>query len=462
MTIDTYGYEGTTDSVVQDVENQAGVTVNAALDALGDRLASGTSGGYAWLIPDLHGNVVGQLNSSGSSVTDAFRYDAYGLTEGTVLAGSIPSPWRFQGKLLESTSGGRDLYDFEARSYSPDIGAFTSLDSVAGSATNPVTLDRYLYAGGNPETLIDPDGHVMLNCPDGPAECADETNAGRSSGAGSSGGSGGGGSGGGPASSGNGGPGPTGGNVPRGCGPDGIYCGKAASIEAAGATPEVKDRGEDRGSGPQVQITDVNGLFLLPDGTLALRSQYYQLADACMRAGVGAGGACAVWYRTEAKVQQDAEANGGEIVGTFVSESVEDAIEKGLEDSSTNLQGVTVGLSIGATQVGSDGSVTDFAADWEFSPSTALSAASRTVFIAGTAITIVTSFQQESQHYSGPTLILRTFGKVVFNLVGGAAGGVGAGMLGIESGPGDVIVTAAGAGAGATFADQLFTMIWGQ
>ena len=158
-TIDTYGYVGTTDSVVQDVENQAGITVNAALDALGDRLASGTSGGYAWLIPDLHGNVVGQLNSSGSTVTDAFRYDAYGLTEGTVLSGSIPSPWRFQGKLLESTSGGRDLYDFVARSYSPDIGAFTQLDAVAGSATNPVTLDRYLYAAGNPETLIDPDGH---------------------------------------------------------------------------------------------------------------------------------------------------------------------------------------------------------------------------------------------------------------------------------------------------------------
>lgn len=40
-------------------------------------------------IPDLHGNVVGQLNSSGSSVTDAFRNDAYCLTEGTILAGSI-------------------------------------------------------------------------------------------------------------------------------------------------------------------------------------------------------------------------------------------------------------------------------------------------------------------------------------------------------------------------------------
>ena len=86
---------------MQDVENQASVTVNAALDALGDRLASGTSSAYAWLIPDLHGNVVGQLNSSGSTVTDAFRYDAYGLTEGTppyrldplTLALPGPSSW---------------------------------------------------------------------------------------------------------------------------------------------------------------------------------------------------------------------------------------------------------------------------------------------------------------------------------------------------------------------------------
>jgi RHS repeat-associated protein len=78
---------------------------------------------------------------------------------GTTLTGAVPTPWRYQGRLLESTPGGRDLYDLTARSYAPDLGAFTSLDSVAGSAQNPVSLDRYLYAAANPETLVDPTGH---------------------------------------------------------------------------------------------------------------------------------------------------------------------------------------------------------------------------------------------------------------------------------------------------------------
>ncbi|HTS15703.1 MAG TPA: hypothetical protein VMH24_08540 [Candidatus Sulfotelmatobacter sp.] len=96
-------------------------TVDFTFDALGRHPTRATGTGTLTTIPDIHGRVVGQLNSTGSTVTDAFRYDAYGVTEGTVLSGSIPSPCSFQGKLLESTSGVRDLYDFVARSYSPDI-----------------------------------------------------------------------------------------------------------------------------------------------------------------------------------------------------------------------------------------------------------------------------------------------------------------------------------------------------
>jgi RHS repeat-associated protein len=71
------------------------------------------------------------------------------------------SPWRFQGRILESADGSTDLYDFQARSYDPSLGAFTSFDSVTGSAQNPVTLNRYLYANANPATLVDPDGHAV-------------------------------------------------------------------------------------------------------------------------------------------------------------------------------------------------------------------------------------------------------------------------------------------------------------
>jgi RHS repeat-associated protein len=74
---------------------------------------------------------------------------------------SAPTPWRwrFQGRILESADGSTDLYDFQARSYDPSLGAFTSFDSVAGSAQNPLTLNRFLYANANPATLVDPDGH---------------------------------------------------------------------------------------------------------------------------------------------------------------------------------------------------------------------------------------------------------------------------------------------------------------
>jgi hypothetical protein len=39
-------------------------------------------------------------------------------------------------------------------------GTFTALDSYAGEAVDPVSLNRYLYAHANPATLIDPTGHA--------------------------------------------------------------------------------------------------------------------------------------------------------------------------------------------------------------------------------------------------------------------------------------------------------------
>jgi len=62
--------------------------------------------------------------------------------------------------LLLSTPANNDLYDFGARSYARDLGVFTQLDSYSGSALNPISLNRFLYANANPATLIDPDGHA--------------------------------------------------------------------------------------------------------------------------------------------------------------------------------------------------------------------------------------------------------------------------------------------------------------
>jgi RHS repeat-associated protein len=77
----------------------------------------------------------------------------------------VPALWRFQGRVLESRTGSQ-AYDFDARSYLPDLGTFASLDSVTGGVSNPLSLNRYLYAAANPVTLVDPDGHCFGICID--------------------------------------------------------------------------------------------------------------------------------------------------------------------------------------------------------------------------------------------------------------------------------------------------------
>jgi RHS repeat-associated protein len=142
------------------------VATYSAIDAIGDRLSQGTGSSVSgYLIADLHGNIVAALSPGASPLyLSAYRYDPYGETVGSWSASSgLTVPWRFQGRILESDIGsGTDLYDFGARSYDPSLGAFTSFDSVAGSAQNPLTLNRYLYASANPATLVDPDGHRFM------------------------------------------------------------------------------------------------------------------------------------------------------------------------------------------------------------------------------------------------------------------------------------------------------------
>jgi RHS repeat-associated protein len=99
-------------------------------------------------------------DSGFGAIDTALRYDAYGELIGSTL-GDVPSPWRFGGRLALDPDGGTDLYDWDAREYDVGLGAFTSLDTVAGSVEHPLTLNRYLFTHANPTSLIDPDGHCV-------------------------------------------------------------------------------------------------------------------------------------------------------------------------------------------------------------------------------------------------------------------------------------------------------------
>ena len=140
-----------------------GATTNAALDAGGQRIAvkAGDASFFGWLLPDLHGNVAAALSQDETTVSDGLRYDAWGQLAAIYPSGGtgVSAKWRYQGRLLVTTSGNADLYEAGARSYAPGLGAFTQLDSVMGGAADPLSMNRYLYAEANPATLIDPTGH---------------------------------------------------------------------------------------------------------------------------------------------------------------------------------------------------------------------------------------------------------------------------------------------------------------
>ncbi|HEY7589880.1 MAG TPA: RHS repeat-associated core domain-containing protein [Candidatus Limnocylindrales bacterium] len=163
--VDTYSYVGSSE-VVTRIANSAGGTVDSIVDADGNRL--GTDGGSSmnWFVPDLHGNVAALLEAADGPVGHAIRYDPWGEIVATGAASGAAPPvgqghWKYQGRLDVSPPGVNvePLYDMSARFYSASLGVFTQLDTVMGSAQNPLSMNRFLYAHANPATLIDPTGH---------------------------------------------------------------------------------------------------------------------------------------------------------------------------------------------------------------------------------------------------------------------------------------------------------------
>ena len=55
------------------------------------------------------------------------------------------------------------LYYEGARYYDPTTGRFMTEDSVVGSTSDPMSLNRYAYARDNPMKIVDMNGHEWWN-----------------------------------------------------------------------------------------------------------------------------------------------------------------------------------------------------------------------------------------------------------------------------------------------------------
>ena len=123
---------------------------------------------------DGHGSVR-ELTDASGAITDRYDYDAFGnlirFEQRNAATGQFESLSPLDPRLSsrntylycgEQWDPDLGLYFLRARFMNPDSGRFWNMDTYEGSASDPVTLHKYLYASSNPVMFVDPSGQITL------------------------------------------------------------------------------------------------------------------------------------------------------------------------------------------------------------------------------------------------------------------------------------------------------------
>ncbi len=115
-------------------------------------VALSVNGALSYLLSDGPGSVTAAVSTSSGAVTATQLYSPYGSVRYT--SGTLPTSYGYTGQRADAATG---LDYYNARYYDPIAGQFTSADTTLAGG-----LNRYAYVGGNPETFVDPSGHLLV------------------------------------------------------------------------------------------------------------------------------------------------------------------------------------------------------------------------------------------------------------------------------------------------------------
>jgi len=130
------------------------------LQRISENLSPQVTGNSTWT-PSFYvydgGGSVRQLTNSLGVMTDEYEYDAYGNS--FTKSGTTPNNYLYRGEQYDPDL---NLYYLRARYYNTFTGRFASMDPENGIVTDPKTLRKYLYAGGDPVNAKDPTGRETM------------------------------------------------------------------------------------------------------------------------------------------------------------------------------------------------------------------------------------------------------------------------------------------------------------
>ncbi|MFL0809341.1 MAG: tandem-95 repeat protein [Agarilytica sp.] len=97
------------------------------------------------------------LSDGLGAFTDTYDYEAFGevLNE----TGSTENSYKYTGEQYDASL--EQIY-LRARYYDGSIGRFTQQDTWAGVNSQPITLNKYLYANADPANMVDPSGNFSM------------------------------------------------------------------------------------------------------------------------------------------------------------------------------------------------------------------------------------------------------------------------------------------------------------
>ena len=151
-----FHYDGASSRVIAETDGSGATLASYTYDSAGN-LFSMTRGGETYFYHlNARGDVVAMSDSTGA-VVNTYTYDPWGAP--LSAQETVANPYRYASYRHDASTG---LYYCWNRYYAPELARFLTRDIYPGELSYPVTMNPYLYCGGNPVNAVDPSGMALV------------------------------------------------------------------------------------------------------------------------------------------------------------------------------------------------------------------------------------------------------------------------------------------------------------